>query len=178
MEWQKQEAAYNSELGSYSQNSAQQLPDSQDAHQTGVTAALARTFLGLKRSITGHHLRDQRTGFKAWFSFRVFKIQNNKSTAILSDLHQNFLDEALIIWILVTPYLPFSQHVEPNSADSDNMVSLASWTLTIQIQKLSRFGSKGYLCFPISIHFPHRASSCSWPSPPPWPLSSPHPVLL
>lgn len=53
---------------------------SQDTQQAGVTAVLARRiFSGLKRSITGHLLRDQRTGFRARFSSRVFKHRVTKA---------------------------------------------------------------------------------------------------
>lgn len=71
--------------------------DSQDAPQVGITAILARTFSGLKRSITGPLPRDQRTGVRAWCSSKVLKKQGNKTTATLSNLNQKVLDEALIV---------------------------------------------------------------------------------
>ena len=150
---QKEEAGYKSKLRSCSQNRAQQWTDSQNAPQGAVKAVLARSFWGLKRSVTGHFLRDQRTGFRAWFP-PVFKIWDNKSTAVLSNVNQKFLGKALIIWILLTPYLPFPQHMEPNSLNSDNTVSPASWTLTIQ--ELIRFGQQRIPLLPHLHSFPSQ----------------------
>lgn len=151
---QKEEAGYKSKLRSCSQNHAQQWRDSQDAHQVAVIAALAKSCRGLKRSVTGRFLRDQRTGFRASFP-PVSKIRDNKSTAVLSNLNQKFLGEALIIWILVTPYLPFPQHMEHKCPLPAELSLSRNWL---------DLDSKGYPYFPISIHFPHRDLSFSWPN--------------
>lgn len=138
-------------------------------------AALARASWGLERSVAGHFMRNQRTAFRVWFSYRVFKIQDNKSRAILSNWNQSFWMKPLLsqfLWFPISHFPSTWNEIQITQCPLAAELSLSKSRNWIDLK------SKGFLYFPISTHFPHSVSPCSWTSPQYWPPNSPHPALF